>query len=59
MIRSNTLHRVGLILEVLDPFSYRFLDFREVPSEFLKLNAPLAYTGLRVVRAAIFSSRGS
>ena len=35
LFRSSILHRV-LILEVLEPFSCRFLDFRDMPSVFLK-----------------------
>lgn len=35
LFRSSILHLV-LNLEVLEPFSYRFLDFRDIPLVFLK-----------------------
>ena len=35
LFRSSILQRV-LMLEVLEPFSYRFLDFRDIPSVFFK-----------------------
>ena len=33
LFRASILHRV-LILEVFESFSYRFLDFRDIPSVF-------------------------
>ena len=35
LFRSSILHCM-LILEVLEPLSYRFLDFRDIPSVFFK-----------------------